>query len=605
VKGWWLRLVHYARPEVRGLTFLGLAMLVAVALDTLAPWPLKLLVDNALAHEPLPAAAAWIGALPGAASPQGLVVWLAASSVLLFLGSRCLRIAQRYVENGVGNRMVYDLGADLFDHLQRLSLRFHGRRPRGDLVRRVTTDSRCVRELLIGVFLPIFSSVAALVMMFGVMWQLDRTLTLVALAAVVPVTAAIRYFSPSLTGRAYRQQEAEGELMSHAERTLTALPVVQSFGRDVDADRRFVSLARHSRKTYLSSIGVQIRFKVAVDSAIALGGAAILVLGGHKVLEGSLSIGSLLVFISYLASLYAPLQTLAQLSSGMAGAAANARRVIEVLESEEGVRDVAGAQPLPGRVRGEVCLQDVVFGYDPGRPVLSGVSLTVRPGETLALVGPTGAGKSTLVSLIPRFFDPWSGRVTLDGRDVRETTLASLRSQVSLVLQEPFLLPLSVAENVAYGRPGASREEISAAAQAANADAFIRRLPQGYDTVLGERGATLSGGEQQRLAIARALLKDAPVLILDEPTSALDAQTERLVLEALERLMQARTTLLIAHRLSTVRGADRIAVIEGGRLAELGTHSQLLSAGGVYRTYHELAAGSRLAPKVAAAGGTW
>jgi ATP-binding cassette subfamily B protein/subfamily B ATP-binding cassette protein MsbA len=262
--------------------------------------------------------------------------------------------------------------------------------------------------------------------------------------------------------------------------------------------------------------------------------------------------------------------------------------VIEVLESDEGVRDVAGAQPLAGGVRGQVRLEDVVFGYVAGRPVLEGVSLEVQRGETLALVGPTGAGKSTLVSLILRFFDPWSGRVTLDGRDVRDVTLASLRSQVSLVLQEPFLLPLSVAENIAYGRPGASREEITAAAQAANADDFIRRLPQGYDSVLGERGATLSGGEQQRLAIARAVLKDAPVLILDEPTSALDSQSEGLVLEALGRLASERTTFLIAHRLSTVRTADRIAVIDGGRLVELGTHHELLATRGLYRKLHEL-----------------
>jgi ATP-binding cassette subfamily B protein len=604
MRGWWLRLVRYARPELRGLCFLVLTILVAVLLDTLTPWPIKLLADNALAGEPLPAAAAWIGALPGAASPEGLVVWLAAGSVLLFLGARGLRIAQRYVENGVGNRMVYDLGADLFDHMQRLSLRFHTRRSRGDLLRRVTTDSRCVQELLIGVFLPIISSAAALLMMFGVMWQLDRTLTLVALVAVVPISGAIRLFMPSLTQRAYRQQEVEGELMSQAERTLTALPLVQSFSREDAEDRRFRSLARQSRRAYLASIMAQLRFKVAVGTSMALGSAAILVLGGYHVLEGSLSVGSLLVFIAYLATLYAPLETLSQLSAGMAGAAANARRVFEVLESEDGVREVPGAQPLSAPVRGHVRLEDAVFGYEPDRPVLAGVSLEAQPGETLALVGSTGAGKSTLVSLIPRFFDPWSGRVTLDGRDVRDTTLASLRSQVSLVLQEPFLLPLSVAENIAYGRPGASLQEITAAAQAAHADDFIRRLPQGYDSVLGERGATLSGGEQQRLSIARALLKDAPVLILDEPTSALDAESERLVLDALGRLMRDRTTFLIAHRLSTVRGADRIAVIDGGRVVELGTHPQLLAAGGLYRKLYDLSAGPRVVPNLAAAGGT-
>jgi ATP-binding cassette subfamily B protein/subfamily B ATP-binding cassette protein MsbA len=279
------------------------------------------------------------------------------------------------------------------------------------------------------------------------------------------------------------------------------------------------------------------------------------------------------------------MENVAFLSTGFAAAAARAQRVLEVLDSEEGVRDRAGAVALPACAAGEcgsVRFEGVTFGYEAGRAVLSDITLEARPGETIALVGATGSGKSTLVSLIPRFFDPWRGRVLIEGRDARDVQLASLRSRVALVLQEPFLLPLTVAQNIAYGRPQAGRAEIVEAARAANAEEFIEGLPQGYETVLGERGATLSGGQRQRLAIARALLKDAPILILDEPTSALDAHTESLLLEALERLMVGRTTFIIAHRLSTIRGAHRIAVLEAGRLVEFGTHRQLVGADGVY-----------------------
>jgi ATP-binding cassette, subfamily B, bacterial len=337
----------------------------------------------------------------------------------------------------------------------------------------------------------------------------------------------------------------------------------------------------------LASADADLRFKIAMGIATSLGTAAVLWFGAHEVLVGQLTVGTLLVFLAYLASFYTPLNAIMYSSSVAQAAVGSARRVMEVLEAEEEVEQRAGAVVL-GRVRGGVELEGVTFGYEPGRAVLREVSLGVEPGRKLALVGATGAGKSTLVGLVPRFFDPWQGRVRIDGVDVREVTLASLRQQIALVLQEPFLFPISIAENIAYGRPQATRQQVEAVARAANADEFISRLPEGFDTVIGERGATLSGGERQRIAIARALLKDAPILILDEPTSALDAGTEGLVLQALERLMEGRTTLIIAHRFSTIRGADHIVVLEQGRVSESGTHETLVTRHGSYWNLHRL-----------------
>jgi ATP-binding cassette subfamily B protein/subfamily B ATP-binding cassette protein MsbA len=327
----------------------------------------------------------------------------------------------------------------------------------------------------------------------------------------------------------------------------------------------------------------------------AVGTAATLWVGAHHVLDGRLSVGSVLVFLSYLGSLYGPLESVMYTPSTLQGAAGSARRVLEVFAIEPEVRDQPGAAALP-RSRGQVTLDDVRFGYEPDRPVLRGISLEVLPGQTVALVGATGAGKTTLVSLVPRFFDPWSGRVLIDGHDVRQVQLKSLREQIALVPQEPFLFPFSLAENIAYGRPGASQAEIEAAAKAANLHEFISRLPEGYATKVGERGATLSGGERQRLSIARALLKDAPILILDEPTSALDVETEKLLLEALRRLMDGRTTLLIAHRLSTVRHADRIVVLKDGHVVETETHVKLLGRAGLYAHWHRIHAGQPAEP---------
>jgi len=374
------------------------------------------------------------------------------------------------------------------------------------------------------------------------------------------------------------------------ERQLSAIPVVQAFGQEPAGDRVFRQTTDTAVQATVESTVVGLKFRSLTGLGTALGTAAILWLGAHSVLEGRLTVGGILVFLAYLQALYGPLETLIYAPSTTQGAVGSARRVLEILDTKSEVADRPGARVAP-RLRGHLRIEHVTYGYDAHRPILRDVDFEVRPGETVALIGPTGAGKSTLAGLVPRFHDPWSGRVTVDGIDLRDLTVKSVRSQVAVVLQEAFLLPTSIAENISYGRPDATLAEIEAAARAANAHDFIMRLPQGYDTVVAERGATLSGGERQRLSVARALLKDAPILVLDEPTSAMDAVTEALLLEALERLMQGRTTLIIAHRMSTVARADRIVALDHGAVIETGTPAELLRRGGMYARYHALQRG--------------
>jgi ATP-binding cassette subfamily B protein/subfamily B ATP-binding cassette protein MsbA len=567
------------------------AMLLKIGLDVLKPWPLKFLVDHVLSEHPREPSrvAAWLPAL----LPQDLIPCCVAATVILFLLGWVLDQALAYANLGLGQRLVYDLAADLFDHLQRLSLGHHRRRSIGDSIRRVTSDCSCVATIIRDALLPMLTAIVSLVVMFVILWRLDHGLTLLALAVVPYMVMVFRRYAQPMLERSYEQQEIEGRMYTLVEQTLSAIPIVQAFGREQRADQQFRQSSHEVVEAALATAGVQLRFKVLMGLATAMGTAAIFWVGAVHAFDGRLTVGSVLVFLSYLASLYAPLEALVYTSSTVQGAAGSARRVLEVLRTAPEVADRPGALPLPPVV-GHLRLEQVTFGYQTGQPVLRHLCLEVLPGQTVAIVGATGAGKTTLVSLIPRFFDPWAGRVLLDGHDLRAVRLKSLRDQVGLVLQEPFLFPLTIAENIAYGRPEASRAEVEAAARAANADGFIQRLPQGYDTPVGERGGTLSGGERQRLAIARALLRDAPILILDEPTSALDAETERLVLEALGRLTKGRTTLVIAHRLSTLRNADRIVVLDQGGIVEEGTQQQLLDRKSLYAHLHGIQFGAPL-----------
>ncbi len=585
--------LEYALRRWPPIVAVALTMLVKIGLDVLKPLPMVFLVGHVLRGKTRIDFTRIVESLPGPHTPANLIAWSVGATVLIFLLSWALGLANAYANINLGQRMVYDLAADLFAKLQRLSLRFHASQSVGDNIRRVTADSGCVATILKDALLPVIFAFVRLAIMFAILWRIDATLTLVALAVVPWMALVLRRYAQPMLDRSYEQQTVEGKIYEIVEQTFAAIPAVQAFGREEFNERRFRQATGDTVSATLALTKVQVRFKMWIGLATAAGTAGIVWFGARHALQAQpkVGVGDILLFLSYLGSLYEPLEAMIYTGATIQGAAGSAQRVWEVLESEREVVDKPGALPLPPS-RGRVALENVSFGYEINRPILRNITLEIRPGETVALVGATGAGKTTLVGLIPRFFDPWEGRVAVDGKDVRDVQLKSLRTQIAMVLQEPFLFPLSVAENIAYGRPAATPAEIEAAARAARAHEFIQRLPDGYRTVIGERGASLSGGERQRMSIARAFLKNAPILILDEPTSALDVETESLLLQALEQLTKDRTTLIIAHRLSTIRRANRIVVLQEGRVAEAGTQAELLARGQVYARFHEIQFGT-------------
>jgi ATP-binding cassette subfamily B protein/subfamily B ATP-binding cassette protein MsbA len=576
-------LFRYTLSSRKGWTTIVIVTVLSSAFSILQPWPMKIFIDYVLKQGPMPLwLARGVELLPGSNSSHGLLAWVAVAGVVIFLLNSVFDVILTIAWIHVGQRMTYALAGDLLSRLQRRSLAFHGRNTVGDLLGRVTTDSWCVYKLADAVLFGLLRALILLGGMSVLMWRADTTLTLVALAVLPFMVGASAIFGRPIRAAARTQREVQSRIQAHVHQMLVGIPVVQAFGHEQGEQVRFQALANraidaHWRGALLGSFS-------GLTSGISTvtGSAVVLWIGASRVLTGQLTLGDLLIFLAYLNTLQTQFKVFAGLYVTLQEQGASLDRVMEILQTDPEVRDSPGAQPL-NSTQGQIRLQDVTFGYEPGRPVLAHITLDLGPGEVVALVGETGAGKSTLAALIPRFFDPWNGQVVIDGRDVRTVTLDSLRSQIAIVLQEPFLLPTTIAENIAYGRPQASREEIEAAAQAANAHQFICRLPGGYDCMLGERAANLSGGERQRLSIARAILKDAPILILDEPTSSLDAHTEALLMEAIERLMRNKTVLMIAHRFSTIRKADRIAVLDNGDLVEQGSHNVLLSAGGKYR----------------------
>ena len=545
------------------------------AFELLKPWPIKLIIDSVLGGQPTP------GNLGAGLAAGTLLVFACVALVLIYAALGALTVLTNYTTIRVGQRMVRDLRSDLYAHLHRLSMAFHSRAQSGDLLYRVTADTFALQSLTMNCLFPAVTALILLGGMAAIMLQLDWQLTLLALGVCPLLLLAIGRLNRRISAAAGEMRERESEVYGVVQRAMAAMRVIQAFTREDEEHRRFMTASERSLDAGLRLYTLQTFYSGVVNLVIALGTAAVVWVGARHVQDGTLTVGSLVVFISYLASLYGPINNMFQVYGLAQSARVGVQRVLDVLDVERDLADGPRTFPAAG-ARGEVVWEDVDFQYAPGRPVLRGVNLRVAPGQRVAVVGPTGAGKSTLLSLLPRFYDPTRGRVLVDGVDAREYRLDSLRRQVAMVLQPPLLFPVSIRENIAFGRPQARIEEIVGAAKAARIHDMVARLPQGYDTVVGEHGVTLSEGEKQRLTIARAILRDSPILILDEPTSALDPETEGLIMEALERLQAGRTTFIIAHRLSTIRMADLIVVIKDGQVAEEGSLSTLLARRGPF-----------------------
>lgn len=569
------RIAGYYKPDVWRILFALLLLVASIAANLLKPWPLAVIVDHILGGKPLPkSAAAWTAGYSG---PQ-LLALMSGLIFALHAAHGLFTAWQSFSSIKIGLSGLARVRRDLFGWLQRLSLKFYNSTNQGDLIYRATWDTYSFQTLFQQGFFTFVSSLVSLVLMVAIMWRLNVRLTLAALATVPPLLLIISLFGKGMGRRSLAGNQADSKVSSLTHQSIANIQLIQSYTNEPEEQKRFAARVAEAWTKRASQHGYEVLYWLLIALVFGAGTAGIGWLGAQEVQANRMTVGTLLIFLAYLAQLYEPLNQLSRVGALVSDAGAGAQRVLEILDTKEEVKDSPAAKPLPP-VRGEIEFSNVSFGYREGQTVLDRLSFTIKDGESAAIIGPSGVGKTTLLQLLPRFFDPRDGAVKLDGIDLRELRLRELRSQVALVLQESILLPASIAENIAYGKPGAKPAEIAAAARAANADAFIDRLPDKYATIVGEGAARLSVGEKQRINLARAFLKDAPILLLDEPTSALDAESEALVMQSINNLMKGRTTLLVAHRLSTIRQVNNILVLEQGRLAAMGPPSEMEKAG--------------------------
>ena len=578
--GIYRRTLAYYRPFL-GETLLALGLsLVVTGFNLLKPWPFKYIVDGVLPPGS-PDAKAQLAAWFGGASPPTLILLLCLALIVITVLAGLVNLWSSYLLINVGLKALLRIRTELYAHLQRLSLKFHDTRRSSDSSFRVAYDTQSIQTIYNRGFTNIFSSGVMLVSTFVIMMKLDAKLTLLSLAVVPLIVWTIHFFAKKIRDQSTTIRERESALLATLQEGLASVRMVHAFGQEDREVGQFRSRADESLRANLKLTFTNVTSALLVGTLMAAGTAVLYYVGSLHVLEGKLTLGDLLVFASYLLMLYAPLEQLTYTAWAMEGAAAGAKRCFDILDREDDVRDAPDAKEIRN-VRGAIRMQGVDFGYDEKRQILHDVSLAVEPGESIAIVGGTGAGKSTLLSLVPRFYDPTRGEVAVDGHGVRGLKKKSLRANISMVLQDTLLFSTTVRENIAYGRPDATEEEIIEAAKRAQAYDFITRMPEGFSSQVGERGGQLSVGQRQRLGIARAFLKNAPILLLDEPTSALDATTEEAVMKTINKLMQGRTTLMVTHRLNTAHRFDRIIVLEHGRVVEHGTGEELLARGGAY-----------------------
>jgi ATP-binding cassette subfamily B protein/subfamily B ATP-binding cassette protein MsbA len=593
-----LRALAYYRPDASQIALVLALLVVSIVLNVLKPWPMALLVDNVLAQKPYPD---WVpGQIMHWDQPAQLALLIGAL-LALHLGHATISGIQLYVSIGVGLRGLRRVRNEVFGWLQRLSLRFHHGSEAGDIIFRAGTDTCAFQTVFQQGLLVCVTAFCTLLFMVIVMVRLNWQLTLLALATVPFLLFSIKKFSREMRARGLAAQQAESKVYSLIHQGILAMPLIQSYTREKHEQQRFKTETERARRHKMSQHGLEVFYWFVISVILGLSTAAVTWFGARQVISGALTLGELLVFLAYLAQMFEPLNQLSQVGAMLSSASASIRRVYEILDTPDEVTDRpdarpvratrVGDSPVPGNrssssssldAQGNIAYDDVSFGYQKDRPVLRGISFRLHAGESAAIIGPSGAGKTTLLNLLPRFFDPINGAVLLENVDLRALRVKDLRAQIALVLQEPIILPTTVAENISYGKPGATMEQIEAAARAANADEFIRRLPLQYRTVVGDGGTRLSVGERQRVNLARAFLKDAPILLMDEPTSALDVESEALVVASLFDLMRGRTTLMVAHRLTTIKQVNKVIVVEEGNVAEMGPPEELLTREGYY-----------------------
>ncbi|HEY4085064.1 MAG TPA: ABC transporter ATP-binding protein [Bryobacteraceae bacterium] len=587
-------LAHFLRPHRSALFFGFLAVVGESIANLLEPWPLKLVLDTVLKTKHN---SGWLNHLIVSVAGTDPYSLLAAASIFVLIIAAfdgACTYAEKYYTTNVGQWVMHDLRKTLYSHIQRMSLAFHDHSQTGDLISRVTSDIDSVQSFITSNLLDTLINSVTLAGMIGVMLYVNWRFTLIAIS-VAPVMFFIVFRYTRLIKKASREvRKKQSEIVSTIQEVLTSIRIVKAFAREDYEQKRLEEQSLENVEIALRARGLKAKLTPVVQILTAVGTAMVLWFGGRLALQGALDPGSLVLFIWYLGKMYKPMQDLSKVPDAYSKASVGYERIQEVLQTHRDVQDMPKARPAP-HFKGRIEFENVTFAYDK-EPTLSNVTFTIESGQLAALVGPTGAGKSTIINLIPRFYDPNEGMVKIDGQDIKRFRQKSLREQISFVLQDTVLFHAPIWQNIAYGKPDARRDEILRAAELANVTEFVDKCPQGFDTMVGERGVTLSQGQRQRIAIARAIIRDTPILIMDEPTSGLDAVSEKLVIDALDRLMENRTCIIVAHRLSTIRRADVILVVKDGAIVESGSHDELMNKNGLYSELHRVQFETEAAP---------